>query len=229
MIGNPDVHRFRDRTEAGRKLAAELGSYALQRPIVLGLPRGGVPVAYEIARALGAPLDVWVVRKVGVPWHPELGVGAVAEGGYVYLSSDVLAHVRLDEDELIELTERKREEVAERVRRFRGGQQRPELRDRSVILVDDGIATGGTVRAAIQSIRVQAPAQLILAVPVAAPSTLRALEREVDEAVCLLTPANLYAIGIWYEDFTQVSDVEVIRLLQRARPEQPRPEGAPPP
>jgi putative phosphoribosyl transferase len=214
------MNGFRDRQDAGRRLAAELRSYATEHPIVLALPRGGVPVGYEIARALRAPLDVWVVRKVGVPWHPELGVGAVAEGGYVHLNQDILVHIGLSKDELAEAIESKQREVDERARRFRGDHPRPVIRDRTVILVDDGIATGGTVRAAIHSIRAQAPKAIVLAVPVAAPQTVRVIEPEVDRVVCLKAPADLYAIGLWYVDFTQVSDDEVLHFLELARQQQ---------
>ncbi len=214
------MNGFDDREDAGRRLAAQLSSYAAERPIILALPRGGVPVGYEIARALQAPLDVWVVRKVGVPWHPELGAGAVAEGGYVHLNHDVIEHIGLSEEELAEIVENKQREVKERVRVFRGDHPPPRLRDRTVILVDDGIATGGTVHAAIRSIRAQAPRAIVLAVPVATPEVVEALGHEVERVVCLHTPADLYAIGAWYVDFTQVSDDEVARLLDRARREQ---------
>jgi putative phosphoribosyl transferase len=213
------MKKFRNREEAGRRLAAELGAYAAVHPIVLALPRGGVPVGYEIARALSAPLDVWVVRKIGVPWHPELGIGAVAEGGYVHLTPDILRQVGLSDAELAEATETKRREVEERVRRFRGDRPRPPLHARTVILVDDGIATGGTVRAAIRSIRAEEPKTIVLAVPVAAPDTIEALKAEADHVLCLLTPSDLYAIGLWYEDFTQVPDEEVVRILDLARHE----------
>lgn len=215
---HPEV--FRDREDAGRRLAVELAAYAPMHPIVLGLPRGGVPVAFEVARALHAPLDVWVARKVGVPWHPELGVGAVAEGGFVHLNQEIVNRIGLSRDRLADIVRGKQGEVEERVRLFRGDRPRPDLRDRVVIVVDDGIATGGTVRAVIRSIRAQAPKAIVLAVPVAAPETLDAIAREVERIVCLRTPADLYAIGLWYADFRQVSDEEVARLLGRARREQ---------
>jgi putative phosphoribosyl transferase len=216
--------RFGDRTDAGRKLAARLSEYAERRPVVLALPRGGVPVGYEIARALHAPLDVWVVRKLGVPWHPELGMGAVSEGGYLHLSHEILDYVGLSDDELSDVVEAERAEVERRVRRFRGDRPLPELRGRTVILVDDGIATGGTVHAAITAIRAEQPRAIVLAVPVAATDTLEALASEVDQIVCLIAPPSLYAIGLWYEDFRQLSDDEVAGLLERARAEQPGPE-----
>lgn len=209
--------KFHNRQDAGRKLAMKLAEYAGQQPIVLALPRGGVPVGYEVAQALRAPLDVWVVRKVGVPWHPELGVGAVCEGGYLYLSPRILEEVRLSKEDLSGVIERERAQVEQRVRKFRGTRPRPELRGRTVILVDDGIATGGTVRVAIRALRAEEPKKLVLAVPVAAADTLETLATEVDHVVSLLTPRDLYAIGLWYEDFQQVSDDEVVRLLERAR------------
>lgn len=217
--GNGGIPRFGDRSEAGRKLAQMLRDYAAAAPIVLALPRGGVPVAYEIASALGAPLDVCVVRKVGVPWHPELGLGAVAEGGYLHLSEDMVEGLGVPKEQLDELIATKRAEVEERVRRFRGDRPAPELHGRTVIVVDDGIATGGTVRAALRAIRAAGPKHVILAVPVASPDVLASLEPEVDRIVCPLEPMDLYAIGLWYEDFRQVDDDEVAQLLERARHE----------
>jgi putative phosphoribosyl transferase len=220
------MNRFTNREQAGRLLGEELRAYAGEDTIVLGLPRGGVPVAFEVARALRAPLDVRVVRKLGVPWHPELGVGAVAEEGHIDLNADVLKHVGLSEGELSRLIEAKRREVQERVQKFRAGRPQPELQGRTVILVDDGIATGGTVRAAIRSVRTHHPRQIVLAVPVAAPDTLADLAPGLDRIVCLMAPPNLYAIGLWYEDFQQVDDDEVAALLERARSE---PTAAPHP
>ncbi len=220
------MNGFVDREDAGRRLAAQLSSYAAERPIVLALPRGGVPVGYEIARALHAPLDVWVVRKVGVPWHPELGAGAVAEGGYVHLNQDVLEHIGLSEAELAKIVQSKQREVQERVRLFRGDHPPPVLRDRTVIVVDDGIATGGTVHAAIRSIRAQGPKAIVLAVPVASPEVVEVLGREVDGLVCLRMPPDLYAIGVWYVNFSQVSDDQVARLLDRARRDQTEAQDA---
>ena len=215
--------RFRDRADAGRQLALELRDLAKEHPLVLALPRGGVPVAVEVARALGAQLDVWVVRKIGVPWQPELGIGAIAEGGAVFISRELIEPVGLTGLELATVTESKRKELAERVRKFRGDHPRPAVQGRTVILVDDGIATGGTVHAALLAIREQAPKKVILAVPVAAPETLSELGREVDRVVCLMTPTHLRAIGLWYEDFTQVLDTEVVRALELARKETPVP------
>lgn len=211
--------RFRNREEAGRRLAAELWDYAHRRPLILALPRGGVPVAYEIAHALLAPLDVWVVRKIGVPWHPELGIGAVAEGGYVHLSEDIMRRTGLSEEEILSATNKARRELEERVRQFRGPHPRPTLEGRTVMLVDDGVATGGTVRAAVRSVREQNPAEIVLAIPVAPPEVLSSLSQEVDRTVCLHTPSQLYAVGQWYQDFGQVPDQEVVHLLKQARKE----------
>ena len=210
---SPPPPRFRDRQDAGRRLATMLEDYRAESPVILALPRGGVPVGYEVARHLRATLDVLVVRKVGVPWHPELGAGAVAEGGYLHISPDVVAAVGLTEEDLAATIDEKRKEVEARVRRFRAGRARAELRQRTVILVDDGIATGGTVRAALQAIKAASPRKVVLAVPVASPEILESLSPEVDRIVCPLVPANLYAIGLWYDDFRQVDDSEVVRLL----------------
>ena len=210
---------FQDRREAGKQLVDALEAFRDQHPIILALPRGGVPVGYEVARALDAPLDVRVVRKLGVPWHPELGVGAVAEGGDVYVSEEILREVGLSDQALEQLIRRKQAEVTDRVRTFREGRRRLDVRGRMVILVDDGIATGGTVRAAIRAIREEGPASVVLAVPVAAADTVDALAPEVDDIVCLVSPSALYAIGLWYKDFLQVSDDDVVRLLEAARQE----------
>jgi putative phosphoribosyl transferase len=213
---------FDDRRDAGLRLAEKLRHREHDRPIVIALPRGGVPVGYEVARELNAPLDVWVVRKVGVPWHPELGVGAVAEGGYTYIARGMLDALGLSEADLADTIERERLEVERRVRLFRAGRARPRLSGRDVLLVDDGIATGGTVRAAVASLRDQGPRRIVLAVPVAAPDTLEELAPEVDDSVCLLAPTAMHAIGLWYRDFRQVSNDEVVRLLAQRREEAAR-------
>ncbi len=211
---------FRDREEAGRRLAVELRPYALECPIVLALPRGGVPVGCEIARALGAPLDVWVVKKVDLPGHPEIDLGAVAEGGYVRLDRQTLDHVGFAQDELDRIVRGKQREVEDRVRLLRGPRARPLLRGRTVLVVDDGIATGGTARAAVGSIRAHAPKAIVLATPVAARDTARALASVVEKVVCLWAPADLYANGVWDANVTRVSDEEAARLLERTRREQ---------
>ena len=208
---------FRDRVDAGRQLARAAIRYRGQSPIVLGLPRGGVPVAYEVARALDAPLDVWVVRKVGAPGHEELGLGAVAEGGEAYLDREIMAAVGASDEEVGAIVDRKAAEVDERVRMFRGDRPAPELEGRTVIVVDDGIATGGTVRAALRAIRQHGPARLVLAVPVAAGRTLQSLRTEADEVLCLDVDPYLSSIGEYYVDFGQTSDDEVLALLESAR------------
>lgn len=207
---------FRDRVDAGRRLAFALRRYRDEAPIVLGLPRGGVAVAYEVARALAAPLDVWVVRKIGTPGHEELGLGAVAEGGETYLNEAMMAELGVSEDDVANVVERKAAEVKERVQRFRRGRPSPELEGRTVIVVDDGIATGGTAHAALRTIRQRRPKRLILAVPVAATRTLSSLRPEVDEVVCLDADPNLLAVGAYYQDFRQVTDEDVSTLLERA-------------
>lgn len=207
---------FEDRVDAGRRLAAELEVYREQAPIVLGLPRGGVPVAYEIAVALGAPLDVWVVRKIGAPFQREFGIGAVAEGGEIVWNDEALTFIGLSEQELRELAADEEKEIQRRVRLFRRNRPPPEIRGQTILLVDDGIATGGTILAAIRALRKQEPTRIVLAVPVASSDTLEKLRAEVDDVVCLEPTPFLNAIGLWYQDFTQTSDDEVIRLLERA-------------
>lgn len=209
--------KFRDRNQAGRMLGEALRTHAGRQPIVLALPRGGVPVGYEVARALRAPLDVCVVRKLGTPWQPELGLGAVAEGGQVYIDRALLRASGVSEAEVSRAVEAKRLEVEKRVRKFRSGRPLPDLHGRTVLLVDDGIATGGTARAAIASIRQHHPKALVLAVPVAEASTVNEFASEVDQLVVLLAPSELHAIGLWYDDFEQVSDAAVSSCLERAR------------
>jgi putative phosphoribosyl transferase len=209
--------RFRDREEAGRLLAEELRRYAREAPVILGLPRGGVAVGYEVARALDVPLDVIISRKLGVPWHPELGMGALAEGGALYLNQEVQAAAALSPEELRAVIAEETREVERRVQLYRGGRPLPALEGRTVILVDDGLATGGTARAAVRALRGFGARRIILAVPVAAAQTAEPLRKEVDELVCIQEPGNLWAIGNWYEDFHQMSDEEVLILLEQAR------------
>ncbi|HTR53566.1 MAG TPA: phosphoribosyltransferase family protein [Kofleriaceae bacterium] len=206
---------FADRQAAGHLLAQALIHYAGTNAIVLGLPRGGVPVADEVARTLGATLDVWVSRKLGAPMQAELGMGAIAEGPAVVLDRSTVRLLGVNSAQLFAVAQREMAEVRRRVERFRGGRPVPELRDRVVILVDDGIATGGTMRAAIRAVKRRRPARLVVAVPVAAQDVVAALRGEVDEVVCLSAPENLYAIGLWYEDFRQVHDDDVVRILDK--------------
>jgi putative phosphoribosyl transferase len=207
---------FADRRDAGRRLAQALIHHAGKNAIVLGLPRGGVTVADEVARVLGGTLDVWVVRKLGAPDQPELGMGAIAEGPAVVLDRSIVRLVGVSYRDLLGVARREMVEVRRRVERFRDGRPIPELRGRTVILVDDGIATGGTMRAAIRAVKKRRPERLIVAIPVAAPDVVDLLRREVDEVVCLHQPDDLAAIGLWYEDFRQVHDEEVIRILESA-------------
>lgn len=208
---------FTDRRAAGRQLAGRLSRYQDGGSIVLALPRGGVPVGYEVARALEAPLDVFVARKLGAPEQPELAIGAVASGGVRILNGSVVRELGVSEGWIESVTEKELAEVERRMRRFRDARPVPTLEGRTVILVDDGIATGMTVRAAIQSIREQAPRGIVLAVPVCAEITAVALASEVDELICLRTPSDLWAIGLWYENFHQLEDEEVVELLKRSR------------
>lgn len=216
---------FADRADAGRQLAARLRSYRVSSPVVLGLPRGGVPVAYEVARELGAPLDVCVVRKIGAPIQPELGIGAVSEDDAIHLDTERMEAVGVSEEELARLVATKRAEVEERVRKFRRGEPPLDVRGRTVIVVDDGIATGGTARAALQTLRARGPARIVLAVPVAASHSIEELGSAADEIVCLHPADRFFAVGLWYEDFTTTTDDDVVDLLDRARAEHARTES----
>jgi predicted phosphoribosyltransferase len=209
-------NRFRDRREAGRRLAAAVGHLWAEHPVVLGLPRGGVPVAAEVASALGAPLDVLVIRKLGVPWHPELGMGAVGEDGVVVVNDDIVRSTRVSADEVAAVEARERAEVTSRAERFRRGREAVALAGRTVIVVDDGLATGGTARAAIAVARARGAARVVLAVPVAPPEAVQELAGVADEVVCLATPSGFSAVGTWYANFTQTTDDEVVDLLDRA-------------
>lgn len=211
--------RLKDRSEAGRLLAQKLTDYA-NRPdvIVLALPRGGVPVGFEIARALNAPLDVFVVRKLGVPGQEELAMGAIARGGVRLLNGEVIEGLRITEDEIRLVEAREREELERRERVYRGGRPAPEIQGRTVILVDDGIATGFTMRAAIEALRKLRAAGIVIAVAVGPLSTVEELKREIDEVVSVMTPEFFYAISPWYEHFPQVTDLEVYDLLEMAAP-----------
>jgi len=209
---------FEDREDAGRRLAEQLMEYRGAADVrVLGLPRGGVVVAYEVARALGVPLDVWMVRKIGAPFQPELGMGALAEGGGLFLDPRIVRMVGATEDEVAQVTDTEALELERRIHVFRAGRPRPRLKGCTVILVDDGIATGGTVRAALRAIRAQHPRRIVLAVPVAAIESLESLAREVDETVCLAPARNLVAVGGWYQNFSQTTDAEVVALLDASR------------
>jgi putative phosphoribosyl transferase len=203
-----------DRVTAGRALAEALEKhYAGKDVLVLALPRGGVPVAYEVAAGLHASMDILLVRKLGAPGQRELAAGAIASGGVQVLNQGVIDSLRISREALARITQDEGRELQRRERLYRGTKERPPVAGRSVILVDDGVATGATMRAAIAALRKQHPERIVVAVPVAAADTVRILEREADEVVCLATPAPFLAIGRWYDNFQQVSDDEVRELL----------------
>jgi putative phosphoribosyl transferase len=219
--------RFRDRAEAGRFLSERLASYAGRADVVvLALPRGGVPVAREVARALGAPLDVFLVRKLGYPGQPELAMGAIASGGTRVLNEQLVRELRL-RDELIErVTTQELEELARREVAYRGDRPPLDLADRTVVLVDDGLATGATMRAAIAAVRRRGPRSIVVAVPTAPPHALEELSRDADDVVVVIAPDPFQAVGLWYEDFRELSDDDVRRLLPLPREEQVDAGGA---
>jgi predicted phosphoribosyltransferase len=214
---------FRDRTEAGRLLPGKLKRYA-DRPdvIVLALPRGGVPVAYEVAKALHTPLDVFLVRKLGVPSQEELAMGAIATGGIRILNEDVVRALNIPPRVIDSVAAKEARELERRERLYRGDRRAPDVRGRTVILVDDGLATGSSMRAAVAALRQKNPSRIVVAVPVAAAATCREFEAEVDEVVCYETPEPFYSVGLWYEDFSQTTDEEIRHLLERAS-KQPSP------
>jgi predicted phosphoribosyltransferase len=214
MVDQAHHVRFRDRAEAGRALAQVLSHYAGRDDvIVLGLPRGGVPVAAEVAKRLGAPLDVFLVRKLGVPGHEELAMGAIASGGVLVLDESVLHWLGINEEQIQKALARELDELRRREAIYRDGRPLPDLKGKTVILVDDGLATGASMQAAARAVRRYEPARIVIAVPVASRATCDELRDEVDEVVCAATPAPFYAVGNWYEDFTQTSDDEVRELL----------------
>jgi predicted phosphoribosyltransferase len=210
--------RFQDRREAGRALGERLGHYANQPAVVvLALPRGGVPVGFEVARALRAPLDVFVVRKLGTPGQRELAMGAIASGGVRVLNEDIVRLLRIPDDVIDAVAAEELKELNRRERLYRDDRPAPVLKGQTVILVDDGLATGSTMHAAVAAVRKQEPARVVVAVPVAPDSTLREFEGEADEVVCPLTPAEPFeGVGRWYIDFSQTSDEEVRELLDRS-------------
>jgi putative phosphoribosyl transferase len=209
--------RFHNRADAGRSLAELLGTYAGRPDVqILGLPRGGVPVAFEVADALRVSLDVFVVRKLGVPGQEELAMGAVASGGVLVLNDDVVRALGISRTELDQVTEAERRELARRERLYRGTRPPIDVVDRTAILIDDGLATGSTMRAAVAALRSLRPRRLVVAVPVASAKTCSELKGEVEEIVCARTPEPFYAVGSWYKDFPQTGDAEVTALLERA-------------
>lgn len=208
--------RFRNRRHAGRLLAARLGEDTFKDPVVLALPRGGVPVGYEVAVAMSAPLDVFVARKVGAPGHEEFGIGAIAEGGESVMD-DVVLRLGISAAAFAVLAKREETELDRRVERYRGGSSLPDLAGRDVILVDDGLATGVTAEAALKAIRRLNPARVVLAVPVCAPDSQVRLGAIADRVVCLAAPQAFRAVGVWYDDFSPTTDSEVLELLALAR------------
>jgi putative phosphoribosyl transferase len=223
---------FRNREEAGQRLASRLKKYANRDDvIVLGVPRGGIPVAFEVATTLNVPLDIFVLRKLGVPGHEELAFGAVGSGGTRVLNRSVLEQIGISDRDIASVTRMEREELERRERLYRGNRPPLDVQSQTVILVDDGIATGASLMAAIQALRRMKPAAIVLATPVAPSSTYDRLRREVDEVVCVDMPEPFYGVGQFYLDFSQVSDEEVIELLDRAsleRAEQHQAAGAAP-
>jgi putative phosphoribosyl transferase len=215
----PDDLSFRDRAEAGRQLAQRLMTYAAERPVVLALPRGGVPVAFEVAKALRAPIDLVFVRKIGAPGHAEFGLGAVVDGAHpqVVLNEDALDHVRVPPGYIKEEIQRQLQEIERRREHYLAGRRPVAVEGRVAIVVDDGIATGSTVRAALKGLSRAWPSRLVLAVPVAPRDTIERLRTEADEVICLMTPEQFYAVGEHYDDFRQTSDREVTTLLDEAQ------------
>ena len=208
---------FTDRADAGRQLAAALASYKNEKPVILALPRGGVPVAAEVAAALHAPLDLILVRKIGVPFQPELAMGAVVDGGtpLVVRNEDVIRETGIDEATFDAICENELAEIGRRRQRYLGGRERAEIKAHTAIVIDDGVATGATTRAALRATRLRHPRKLVLAVPVAPTDKLAALRLDADDVVCLEVHELFYAIGVYYADFRQVSDEEVIDLMER--------------
>lgn len=212
---------FRDRHDGGQQLAAKLKKYA-NRPdvLVLALPRGGVPVAYEVAKQLGVPLDIFLVRKLGVPGYEELAMGAIASGGVRVINEDVVRYMDIPGEVIDAVAADEQRELERRERAYRDGRLPPDVKGRVVILIDDGLATGSTMRAAAAALRKQGPASIVVAVPVAAPQTCDEFRNEVDEIVCAVTPEPFRGVGLWYEDFSQTTDEEVRDLLARATQQQ---------
>lgn len=209
--------KFQDRTEAGWLLAKKLTAYK-NRPdvLVLALPRGGVPVAYEVARELHAPLDIFLVRKLGVPGHEELAMGAIASGGVRVMNENVTQYLHIPDQVIEEVAAKEQQELERRERLYRDSRPPLDVEGRTVILIDDGLATGSTMRAAAAALRIRHPARIVIAVPVAASSTCDEFKDEVDEVICAFTPEPFYAVGLWYEDFSQTTDEAVRDLLERA-------------
>lgn len=208
---------FQNRSDAGQKLAQKLKGYANREDVlILALPRGGVPVAFEVAKELNAPMDIYLVRKLGLPGHEELAMGAIASGGIKVLNEDVVDALDIPDKVIQAVTRREQAELERRERAYRGSRERLDIQGKTVILIDDGLATGSSMRAAVAGLRAQDPANIIVAVPIAPPDTCEMLEQEVDEIVCAATPEPFFGVGLWYENFDQTTDEEVSDLLKRA-------------
>lgn len=217
MMKDAKMALFRDRRDAGKKLAQKLMTYAGRTDvIVLALPRGGVPVAYEVALALRAPLDIFIVRKLGLPGHEELAIGAIASGSARVLNKDIIQYLNISDEAIDAIAQRELQELERRERAYRGNRPPLNVENRTIILIDDGLATGASMRAAVAGLRAQNPAHIVVAVPTAAPETCEALEPEVDQMICATTPEPFYGVSRWYEDFSQTTDEEVKTLLAEA-------------
>lgn len=215
------IHRYQDRQEAGQVLADLLAGYAGRPDVqVLALPRGGVPVAFEVATRLGAPLDIFLVRKLGVPGHPELAMGAIAENGARVLNPDIVGYLGISDAMIDQVAIAEQQEMQRRERVYRDGRPAADIHGKTVLLIDDGLATGATMKAAVQGLRQQQPVRLVVAVPVGAPETCEELTHLADEVICAMTPDAFQAVGLWYAQFNQTTDEEVIRLLAQARRQQ---------
>ena len=208
---------FKDRRDAGRKLAQKLSAYANRSDVIaLALPRGGVPVAYEVALALNAPLDIFTVRKLGLPGHEELAMGAIASGGARVINQDVVRTFSIPQGVVEAVAKQELKELERRERAFRGDREMREIHDRTAILIDDGLATGASMQAALMGLRARDPARIVVAVPTAPLETCEAFQQLVDEMICATTPEPFYGVGQWYEDFSQVTDEQVQTLLEQA-------------
>lgn len=217
---------FRDRSHAGKKLANKLSKFKDRDDVVvLALPRGGVPVAYEVAQKLNAPLDIFLVRKLGVPGHEELAMGAIATGGVRVLNQDVVEYLKIPPRVIDAVAAKEMQELKRREVKYRGDRPEPDVTGKTIILIDDGLATGSTIRAAAQALRQQAPARTVVGVPVSAPQTCDEYRIGVDEIICVVTPEPFLGVGQWYDDFSQTTDEEVHDLLERARDEQAQKNG----
>ena len=208
---------FKDRRDAGRKLAQKLKDYAGRKDvIVLALPRGGVPVAYEVAKSLNIPMDIFIVRKLGWPGHEEMAIGAIASGGVRVLNQDIVQYLNIPEALIDAVAQRELRELERREHAYRGDRPSLDVKDRTVIIIDDGLATGASMRAAVAGVRAHHPAHIVIAVPTAALETCESLKHEVDQVICATTPEPFYGVSRWYEDFSQTTDEEVRTLLQEA-------------